>query len=183
VDPTYLDDDVTLSPFIQAKFEMEANFFASEVMFQGDRFRNLVLDYAPSFDAVFELADMHGASNQATIWRYVEEHDEALAVAQYYPTNIFDEHDKQVLGLWKVIPSPKFLKRYGNIILPSKIRTGDTWARARDCKDQDVCEGHDVFCCGEENVTFEWHAWWNTYTLFVLLRRRPSLGIVGKIFR
>ncbi len=182
VDPTYLDDDLTLSPYIQAKFEIEASFFAAELMFQGRRFRELALDYAPSFDAVFELAAMHGASNHATIWRYVEEHDEAMAVAQYYPTSIFDEYDKQVLGLWKVIPSPKFSRRYGDIVLPLKIRTGDPWTHARDCEDQDMCEGHDVFSCGGENVGFEWHAWWNRYTLFVLLRRRPSLGIVGKIF-
>ena len=64
MDPTYLDDDVTLSPYIQAKFEMEASFFASEMMFQGKRFREHALDYAPSFAAAFELADMHGASRR-----------------------------------------------------------------------------------------------------------------------
>ena len=183
VDPTYLDDDVTLSPYIQAKFEMEASFFVSpEIMFQGKRFREHALDYAPSFAAAFELADMHGASRQATIWRYVEEHDETLAVAQYYPTSVLDEHDKPVLTLWRVIPSRKFTRRYGDVALPPRIRTGDPWAQARDRDDQDVCEGHDLLSCGGEKVSFEWHAWWNRYTLLVLLRRRPSLGIVGKIF-
>ncbi len=183
VDPTYLDDDVTLSLDIQAQFEQEASFFASELMFQGKRFRERALDYAPSFATMFELATMHGASNHATIWRYVEEHDEALAVAQYYPASIFDEHNRQILSLWKVIHSPKFSKRYADIALPLRIRTGDPWTQARDCQDQDICQGHDMVFCGEEKVNFEWHAWWNTYTLFVLLRRRPSLGIIGKILR
>jgi hypothetical protein len=179
VDPTYLDDDATLSPNIQTEFEKEASFFASDLMFQGKRFRKRALDYTPSFDAVFELATLHGASRHATIWRYIEEHDEALAVALYYPVNSFDDHNRQVLSLWKMVSSSKFLEKYGDVELPLLIRTGDPWTRARDY--QDICQGHDIILCGQEKVSFEWHVWWNSYTLFVLLRRRPSLGIIGRI--
>jgi hypothetical protein len=32
-------------------------------------------------------------------------------------------------------------------------------------------------------MEFQWMAWWNTYTLFVLLRRKPKLSLVGGILR
>lgn len=181
IDPTYLDDDSTLSLTVQESFEKEANFFASEIIFQGKEFRKRALDYAPSFEAVFKLASLHGASNQATIWRYVEEHDETLAVAQYYPINAFDEENKQVLGLWRIVASAKFSEKYADVELPPRIRSGCPWKQAVEY--ESVYQGKDNFVCGNGNISFEWHAWWNNYTLFVLLRRRPSLGIVGKILK
>src|SRR5262249_7033565 len=65
----YRDDDLSLTDDAQELFDLEANFFAAEVMFQGRGFRTRVRDYAPSFDAVFRLADEHGASRHATLWR------------------------------------------------------------------------------------------------------------------
>lgn len=180
VDPAYLDDDITLSPDIELEFEQEASFFASEILFQGKTFGKQVKDFAVSFDAVFKLADIYGVSRQATLWRYVEEQDEAIALAQYYPINVYDEHGKQVLNLWKTIPSPKFVQKYGKIEIPSRIRTGHPWTAARDLK---ICDGKEIFRSGENSYTFEWQAWWNNYAMFVLLRRKPTLGIIGNLIR
>ena len=76
----------SLQPDTEKLFDAEANFFASELIFQGHRFRTRALDYRPSLDAVFHLADAHGASRQATLRRYVEDHDEMLAVAASLPS-------------------------------------------------------------------------------------------------
>jgi hypothetical protein len=34
-----------------------------------------------------------------------------------------------------------------------------------------------------DGVAFQWITWWNSYTLFVLLRRKPMLSLVGGILR
>ncbi len=176
INPAYLDDDITLSPDIEDQWEKEANFFASEIIFQGDKFKTLARDYSASFNAIFKLADLHGASVQSTVWRYVEDQDETIAIAHYYPTNALDDEGERVLKLWKTIPSTKFYKKYKNICLPTCLRTGHQWVAARDTSI--VCDGKETLHCDENRYNFEWQSWWNGYTLFILLRRAPSLKII-----
>ena len=91
VDPAHLDDDKSFFGNVQNQFEKEANFFSAEVIFQGYKFRSRPRYYSASFDAIYYLADQHGASRQATAWRYVEEQDKAIALEQYYPRVCFDK--------------------------------------------------------------------------------------------
>jgi Zn-dependent peptidase ImmA (M78 family) len=181
IDPAYLDDDESLGPSAKGIFEHEANFFAAETIFQGKRFRAHARDYQPSFDAIFTLADKHGASRQSTAWRFVEDQDEAVALLQYYPGNAIDEDGNCVLYVWRSVGSPVFNQRYGEIDLPQVIRTGHPWAAARDLNH--VCNGTENLNVDSHPVPFQWHAWWNTYALFVLLRHRPVLSVVGGLFR
>ncbi len=184
IDPSYLDDDMTLSQDVKNLFEREANFFASEIIFQGKYFRKKARDYTASLPAVFKLADMHGASVQATIWRYVEEQDEAVAVVMYYPTDTLDEYGNKLLKLWKIIPSQKFIRKYNDIELPRSVPTGHPLVAVRDLKYSDgtnILEGKDKFSILGEKYTFEWQTWWNNYTLFVLLRRSHALGVIRNI--
>jgi hypothetical protein len=187
IDPAYLDDEFSLSVDVEEEFDREANFFASEMIFQGKRFRLQVLDYAASLHAVFKLATIHGASKQATIWRYVEEQDEAVAIIMYYPvSDMPDELGNQYLKCWKVVASEKFIRKYGDIQIPSRLHTGHPWAGALDLKTSEtspILDGKDRLSCGNIDSTFEWQSWWNRYTLFVLLRRVPSLSIIGRILR
>jgi len=179
VDPQYFDDKYTLSPDAQDVFEQEANFFASEILYQGKLFRSDARDYKPSFPAIFKLADRYGTSIQSTVWRYVEEQDEKIAIAQFYPGRSIDEQGNQVLQLWKVVCSPSFFKRYGGIKIPLHIRTGHDWVAARDL--ETVCDGNGVFDCEGSKCSLEWNVFWNGYTLIVMLRETPTLGVIGKI--
>lgn len=178
VDPTYFDDNQTLSPRVQDEFEREANFFSAEVIFQGDRFKKIALDYRASLDAIFTLADMHGASRQATLWRYAEAQDEKIAVVQYYPSNVLDTHGEKVLQLWKTIPSEKFNNKYNEIGLPDRIRSGHPWVAARDLRE--IVRGDIALDCGGVPVKFQWEAFWNNHALLVFLRRGPLLHVIGK---
>lgn len=176
VDLAYLDDGESLSPDARAIFEVEANFFGSETIFQGSRFRSHARDYQPNFPAVFKLAEQHGASKQATAWRFVEEQDEALALLLYYPTNAIDQDGNRVLGIWRSVGSPAFNKRYVEIDIPQTIHTGHPWVAARDIGHP--CDGNESLLVDGQGVVFQWHAWWNGYTLLVLLRRRPVVRLV-----
>jgi hypothetical protein len=177
IDSAYLDDSESLSPSAKATFEQEANFFGAQTIFQGDQFRSLARDFQPSFDAIFVLADKHGASRQATAWRFVEEQDEALALLQYYPTNAIDHEGNSVLSVWRSVGSPAFNQRYADIDFPQVIRTGHPWVAARDMNQP--CDGNESLGIAGRNVIFQWRAWWNGYTLLVLLRRKPVLSVVG----
>ena len=181
IDPAYLDDNESLGPNAKGIFEQEANFFGAETIFQGVQFRTLARDYQPSFDAIFALAEMHGASKQSTAWRFVEEQDEALALLQYYPSNAIDEQGSSVLVIWRSVGSPDFNRRYADIDPPQAIRTGHPWVAARDIGR--LCEGVDNFIVDGRSVAFQWHAWWNRHALLVLLRHKPFLSLVGGLFR
>ncbi len=175
----YRDTDFTLSPVVRDIFDIEANFFASEVIFQGKRFSQRARDYKPSFEAVFLLADLHGASRQATLRRYIEAQDEVLAGISYLPS-LYDRRDGlPTLRSPRLIGSPGFNRKYGRIRLPSQIPPDHPWAQARTCNG--ISLGEIDLDCDGPLVRFQWQAWWNSYTLLVLLRRRPSLGMVGRI--
>ncbi|MCK5613846.1 hypothetical protein KAR91_68915 [Candidatus Pacearchaeota archaeon] len=181
VDPVYVDDKHTLSPDIEDEFDREANFFASEILFQGKLFRTEARDYKPSFPAIFKLADRYGTSIQSTIWRYVEEQDEKIAVAQFYPGRAIDNEGNPVLRLWKVVCSPRFFKKFGGINIPSPIRTGHDWVAAREL--DVVCDGNGIFNCEGSDCPLEWYSFWNGYTLIVLLRETPTFGVIGRILK
>src|ERR1700676_2723085 len=155
----------------------KVNFFGAETIFQGQRFRSLARDFRPSFDAVFTLADQHGASKQSTAWRFVEEQDEALALLQYYPTTAIDQNGNRVLSIGRSVGSRAFNRRYADIDLPQTVRTGHPWVAARDMNR--LCDGNEGLLVDGSNVVFEWHAWWNSHALLVLLRRKPILSVVG----
>ena len=175
-DSLYYDTDITLSPEAQEMFDIEANFFASEVIFQGRRFTTLARDYKPSFDAVFVLADLHGASKQATLRRYIEEQDEIVAAVSYLPSLYeADNNGATVLRSPWLFASPKFHQKYGDVQLPTKIKSAHPWAVARDCGE--ICDGEIELTCGNGPVRFQWQAWWNSYALLVLLRRKPLLSL------
>jgi len=177
----YQDDDYTLSPLVQDIFDIEANLFSSEIIFQGRQFTQQARDYHPSFDAVFFLADLHGASRQATLRRYIEEQDEMLAGISYLPSRYTHVDGLPILRAPRIVGSRVFVRKYGSIQLPTAIRPDHPWAEARNSRE--ICRGEIDLDCGGSSVRFEWQAWWNTYALLVLLRRRPALGIVGRILQ
>ena len=180
--PIYHDDDRSLSQEAEACFEHEANFFAAEVIFQGRRFRTRALDYRPSLDAVFRLADEHGASRQATLRRYVDDHDEAVAAVTYLPSRYTADRQGNPI-LWKpwLVASPVFRRRCLDLQLPEQLPAGHEWAAARDLGGR--CDGDIVLGCGAVPTRFEWQGWWSGYSLTVLLRRPPTLGFLGRIVR
>ncbi len=76
----HLDDDSTLSHNVRDLFEAEANSFASEVMFQGERFDRDIRDLPLELRTPLQLARVYGGSIHATLRRYVERHSEPCAM-------------------------------------------------------------------------------------------------------
>jgi len=182
VNMAYWDDGHSLSPEVTELFDQEANLFAADVIFQGKRFLHRARQYVPTFDAVFSLADEHGASRHSTLWRFVEEQDELVAAATYWPSRYtFDREGLPVLWLGKLVGSPRFKARFGTLELPSELSPNHPWVAARNLGS--VCEGDVTLVEVGGQTQFQWHSWWNQYSLFVMLRRKPRLSLVGRIIK
>lgn len=176
----YADDAMSLAPEVEELFDKEANQFAADVLFQGSRFRERARSYAPSFEAIFALADQHGTSRHSTAWRYVQVQDEALALAMYYPGRFAVGADGlPLLRKARVIATDKFLHAYSDIDVPIELPAEHPWAGAR--ASSLTLLGEMRLPCGAKEVEFEWQGWWNQYRLFVLLRRKPRLSFVGNV--
>jgi hypothetical protein len=180
----YLDDDHTLSPRIANKFELEANLFAAEAMYQGERFQELARQYRPEFASIFELSRLHGASSHATFWRFVEVHDEAVAGVVYYPVRRESSPDgiQTGLTLQNVVRSVRFRERYGCLTFNGHLDFRHEWALARLSNSQTVVGEMPLMVNGLA-VPFLWEGFWNRYCLMVLVRRRPVLRLVGGLIR
>jgi hypothetical protein len=179
IDPAYMDDDETLRPDIRLILECEANFFSAEILYQGKEFAHRACDYRPDFNAVFALAEDHQTSRQSTAWRFVEVHDESLALLQFYPRGIADESGFQTLRLWNVVTSKSFYSRFRNVQIPQVLDCQHPWVAARQIE---VVQSEVIrLDVSDRRIAFDWHSWWNGRCLLVLLRRKPKLGFVGRL--
>jgi hypothetical protein len=177
IEMAYQDDNYSLCPNVAKLFEQEANYFSAEAIFQGEsRFRRRARDYQVELNSVFHLAQLHGASKQATAWHFAEEQDYPVAALYYYPHKWrTDANGNRVLTFWKAAASPKFREQYSEIELPNILDSTHPWTMARSM--QEIVDGKESFKCGaKDSVTVEWQSWWNRYTLIVLLRRRNFIS-------
>ena len=172
LDPGRFDDEKSLTSHAEEIFDMEANFFAAEVIFQGSNFTRIVRDYTVGFDSIFHLATMHEASRHATAWRYVEAQDEPVALVTYWP----NKFNSGLLRRGKVVVSPNFRRKFRDIALPRDLEPGHVWTstNASNPVNGDVIS----LTCGRAAFWFNWETWWNGYGLLVMLRRKPKSHLV-----
>lgn len=183
VNPDYMDGPQTLSPYCKDYFELEANLFAAEAIFQGQRFRDMARQYRPEFASIFELATRHGASRHATFWRFIEVHDEPVAGIFYFPARRGWTPEAVEAGftLQKVLHSSAFGLRYGSVTFDGRLNFQHAWAKARTA--HEPVAGEMPINVDGRPVSFLWESYWNSYFLMVLLRRRPALISMGRLLR
>lgn len=116
----FLEDcEESLDLDLKDQFEREANVFASEVLFQGDRL-GLEADGLPfSIHSPIALSKMFGASLYATLRKYVSTAVQPCALIVY-------EAPVSIIGLGygaalrRAIPSPTFVQQYGDVAWPPR---------------------------------------------------------------
>jgi len=180
----YLDSNRMLSPYWKDQFEVEANLFAAETMFQGRHFEDMARQYRPEFASIFELAMRHGASRHATFWRFVEVHDEAVAGILYFPIRRGWTPEAIAAGftIQNVLRSAAFSLRYGAVTFEWRLNFQHEWAQARFTIHEPVA-GEMSMSVDRRSASFLWESYWNGHCLMVLLRRRPALTLVGRVVR
>lgn len=176
-DEPHVDHTQDLTPEARRLFDKEANFLGADLIYQGERFKDKALNYSASMAATLALADLHGASHQATLWKYAEVQDERILVAMYYPSKYTGNPE-----LYMAVPSKSFRSRFERLELPKVLPTGHPWRAAIDLGKG--VDGDITLPCGSDGeVILRWEARWNRYALLMLLRRRPQLARVGQFIR
>jgi hypothetical protein len=148
----YVDDEMTLDPEVKNRFEREANFFASEVLFQGDRFEREARDLPLEVKSAMYLAKRYGSSVHAALRRFVRTNHRSCALLVI---NYVDVKNRATtsLTLRSSDCSSAFLKTGGPVDWPNNldlvcpatpdIRAGVRWGwgrwllRTRDGRDCD----------------------------------------------
>jgi hypothetical protein len=122
----YLEDcEETLDPDIKEQFEREANVFASEVLFQGERFAVEAHSREFSIKTAIDLSKLFGASLYASLRKYVSTNANPCVLLVY-------EAPASLIGkgygaqLRRVIGSPSFAEQFGDVAWPERC-TRDTF--------------------------------------------------------
>ncbi|MCC7144494.1 MAG: ImmA/IrrE family metallo-endopeptidase [Candidatus Eisenbacteria bacterium] len=112
------ESDYTIDPETLDQFEQEANFFASEVLFQAGRFEQEARSKPLALRTAIDLSKRYGASCYATARRYVTTNVHPCALVVLEPPE-----GTLTTGLTvrprRVICSPSFLERFGGLSLPN----------------------------------------------------------------
>lgn len=107
------EDHTTLDPSTKEVLEQEANQFSAELLFGAGRFTSHADQYAPGLEVALHLAPQYGVSAHASIRKYVEDSEHAIAVlaVSRFPKN---GGAVEVIGA-QTFESPRFQSRYGRL--------------------------------------------------------------------
>jgi len=163
----FLDDEETLSPFVQEQFEAEANYFASITLFQQDRFNRASKRYPLDITSILKLAKEFGASIHATLRRYVETSEQRCTLVVL--KNISKYGISPNCELRDTFSSQKFLKNFGTINWPEKF--GYKWPFVKDYYfGKKLVQFGKIELETEQGITeFNYQFFNNTYNGFVLI--------------
>lgn len=119
----HLDDDSTLSSDVKDLFEAEANHFASEALFQGERFDRDIRDLPLELRTPLQLARLYGGSIHATLRRYVERHPGVCATLVVSPTPLVSSMGVYY-GVTRVHESAAFTRAFPEWPRPDRLPVG-----------------------------------------------------------
>lgn len=158
------DDEITISPDIEELFEREASFFASSVLFQLDMFEEQANQMPLSIKSAFALANMFGASKQATLRRYVQYSKKRCAL-------LVLERAGYNASVRNFFTSDSFAKEFGILNWPETcdIQFPFVYDMLRKRKLHEDGEMQLPVLSGQQ-VKFDYHYFDNNYNVFVLMK-------------
>lgn len=183
-----LDDDETLFRSSEDQREVEANFGAAHLVFQGKRFFEQALDFEHSIKTPIMIHDEFGASIHATARYYAERHPESMALAL---CGRFPRQSGHV-PIFTMFESPSFKRQFGVLrqFLPEAgmpvnggLGIDGLAAIARSALSMTVDVAHcelKVRDLGGDFRRFRVEAFNNQHVLFVLFTRRSAMPRLGK---
>jgi hypothetical protein len=108
----FQDCEKTLDPETADRFEREANNFARFVLFQGDGYASMAVEYKLEIKTPIKLAGKFGASIYASCREYVRTHHRACAVYILEPLQASDDLAFRA-EVRRIEVSPLFEKQFG----------------------------------------------------------------------
>jgi len=164
----FMDDEATLDPSVKDQFEREASYFASDALFQLDRFDDEVAKLPLCIKSPQVLAQKFGGSNHAAIRRYVERSKKRCALLVLHKPQKNGEYSVLIRDYFQSQP---FTAEFGEItwyggkcglewIFVREIQRGRKWHE----------DGQVALVTGSgESVTFLYHFFNTPYNTFILL--------------
>ena len=158
-----------LSYFTQRRLELEANRFASDLIFQNNAFTRESADHELSIKVPLLLRDRYRASFESTIRRYVEKNPRPCALVVYRPSEADDF--EPMLEVQYSVTSPSW--PHFAYIIPRQRSSPDSPEHAafhRKRGSDEVTEA--PFATGKEEETttvFPSELFCNTYKVFQLI--------------
>lgn len=170
------DCEKTLAPDVSDLFDREANVFATEVLFQLDKFAQEASDHDFGIKVPINLSKKYGASIYSSIRQYVSKNDKTCVVVVLNPPILSDGHGFAA-SVRRIVPSPAFQKKFAKTKWPNKVTPDDdlgalvplgkrrmTGARSIQLLDSNGL-GHE--CVAEAFTT--------THQVFILIHVQKSL--------
>lgn len=163
----HLENDLTLEPDVLEEFEAEANYFASCLLFQLERFEHEMSKLELGIKSPMHLARFFGTSVHAALRRYVEYSKNRCALLVLEGAS--KSGDTSQCGKRDIFTSRKFEETFGAIDLPEKF--GFKWSFAQDYYfGKKYHEKGAVKLMTETGVVdFTYHFFNNQYNAFVFL--------------
>jgi len=164
-----LDDDQTLSHETNEQFETEANYFASNTIFQNGRFIKEMERFELGIKAPMQLSKHFGSSVHASLRNYVVQSKNkcALLVLEPIKSSLINEAFCSKRNLFY---SNSFLFDIGELELPELF--GYTWAFAKDYwfKKRYHEKGKITFLTkAQDKLNANYHFFNNGYNAFVFI--------------
>lgn len=113
------ESELEIDPDTKDLFEQEANFFASDVLFQMDAFTKEAADHALGIKVPIELAKKYGPSIYASARRYAEHHHLPCALV-VFELPVRSESGQLTMELRRAITSAQFQKQFPTVSWPHR---------------------------------------------------------------
>lgn len=161
-----LDDDNTLHPSVKEEFESQANYFASAMLFQLDRFETEMNKLGLHIDSAMYLARHFGASNHAALRRYVELHRKRCSLLVLEKDPLMGQRPEYKVRDY--FQSGTFTASFDTIEWPEYV--GYTWPFVKDFYfKRKKTEGLVTLSTANGSSEFSYNFFDNSYNGFVLL--------------
>lgn len=164
----FMDDESTIDSCAKDVFEREASYFASDALFQLERFDDEAAKLPLCIKSPQVLAHKFGGSNHAAIRRYVERSKKRCAVLVLHKPEQNGVYSAKIRDYFQ---SPAFSAEFGEILWPEEA-CGMDWIFVQEIKRGRRWheDGHVALKVGcGAMVTFRYHFFNNTYNTFVLV--------------
>lgn len=150
---------------IRRMMEREANIFASEALFQGNKFTEIAEQFPLHMNTVLQMSNLCGASYESTARRYVETNRHSCALAVLRPLPSIDEFGRKTLEFIYSIYSESFLKQFGNVNFGKHFSPQHLLSRIVNEKtSEDVMEAEVKI----KNQVVKVQTFYNSYRVFAL---------------
>jgi hypothetical protein len=172
------DDETTIVAEVKELYEREASVFASDCLFQLERFDEEAAKLPLGLPSARTVGNKFGGSVQATLRRYVERSPKRCALLVLHRPALDQPFRAKVRNYFE---SPSFEQEFGRLSWPDECGLEYQFVRDIQWKRRDHQEGQiGVPTTNLKYLTLQYHFFDNSYNVFVFLFP-PGEKIVSRV--